>query len=178
MRLYVVRHGQTNYNDLGLCNADPTVDVHLTKAGIEQAQALAQKLKSIPINHIFISELKRTKQTADIVNKNHNCAITIDPKLNDNRTGYEGKRSYDYYAALDSAENKWTVRFNGGESLEDVKSRVQAFLEDLKRTDYDSVLIVTSRVIIQAIYGILEGVSNQEAWEFSVDKASCRKFEL
>ncbi len=43
MNLYLARHGRTNYNDLGLCNADPTVDVHLTALGIEQAKANRSK---------------------------------------------------------------------------------------------------------------------------------------
>lgn len=178
MKLYVARHGQTNYNDLGLCNSDPKTDVHLTKVGIEQVKNLADKLKNVNIEQIFVSELRRTKQTADIVNKYHNVPMTVDASLNDNRSGYEGKHYLEYYAALDSADDKWSVRFNGGESLEDVKERVRSFLDDLKAKDYHAVLIVTSMIIAQATYGILDNLSNQETWDFQVDKASCMEFEL
>lgn len=178
MKLYVARHGQTNYNDLGLCNSNPKTDVHLTKVGIEQVEKLADKLKSVSIEHIFVSELKRTKQTADIVNKYHKAPVAVDARLNDNRSGFEDKHYLEYYAALDKANDKWTVRFNDGESLNDVKERVHSFLEELKYKDYQSVLIVTSMVIVQAIYGALNNRSNQEEWDFSVDKASCTEFEL
>ncbi len=38
MKTYFMRHGQTNYNVLGLCNDDPARPVHLTDLGIEQVQ--------------------------------------------------------------------------------------------------------------------------------------------
>lgn len=178
MKLYVARHGQTNYNDLGLCNSDPTTDVHLTEVGTKQAENLANKLKDVKIDQIFVSELKRTKQTADIVNQFHDVPVNIDARLNDNRSGYEDKHFSEYYAALDSSNNKWSVRLNDGESLEDVKERVRSFLDELKAKSYSSVLVVTSMVIVQAIYGILGNRSNQEAWDFEVDKASCTEFTL
>ena len=37
MKLYCMRHGETDYNRLGLCNDDPAVDVCLTDTGILQA---------------------------------------------------------------------------------------------------------------------------------------------
>ncbi|HTE57903.1 MAG TPA: histidine phosphatase family protein [Verrucomicrobiae bacterium] len=178
MKLYVARHGQTNYNDLGLCNADPSVDVHLTKDGIGQVEGLSERLKHIDIDQIFVSELKRTKQTAEILNKYHDAPVATDARLNDNRTGYEGLDYRKYLAALDSAENKWSVRLNDGESLEDVRVRIRSFLDSLKSKDFDAVLIVTSMFIVQAIYGVVHDLSYQEAWDLQVDKASCIELEL
>lgn len=43
MKIYVIRHGKTNYNRLGLYNSDPAVDVHLTAQGIKTAKMFAQK---------------------------------------------------------------------------------------------------------------------------------------
>ena len=43
MKLYFARHGQTNYDDLGICNADPSVDVYVTPVGEEQAKALSER---------------------------------------------------------------------------------------------------------------------------------------
>ena len=177
MKLYVVRHGQTNYNDLELCNSDPTVDVHLTSLGTQQIQQLAQKLKNANIDHIITSELPRTKQTAAIINEYHNVPITIDARLNDNRTGFESKPYQQYHAALARAENKWTARFNGGESFEDIKKRVGNFLEELKNQDYDCVLIATSKIITQVMYGLTHGLSNQQTWDFKVEPGSCVEIE-
>jgi alpha-ribazole phosphatase len=166
MKIYLARHGRTNYNDLGLCNADPTVDVHLTRVGAEQAEDLADKLKQVQLDHIFVSELRRTQQTAEIVNKSHNLEIEIDPRLNDGKSGFEGKHFTEYENALNAATNRWTVRFNDGESIEDIKKRVVDFINELRTKKYDAVLIVTSLWIIQAILAVVRHIPNEEAWGY------------
>lgn len=178
MKIYLARHGRTNYNDLGFCNADPAVDVHLTKVGFEQAHALADKFKQVKIDHIFVSELKRTQQTADAVNRLHNVDIEVDLRLNDGRSGYEGKHYTEYDAALDAVSDRWNARFNDGESIEDIKARVSDFIDDLRTKNYGSVLIVTSQWIIFAFFAVLQGLSNEEAWSLEVEQGSCAELEL
>src|SRR5882762_3740116 len=121
MKIYFARHGRTNYNDLDLCNSDPSVDVHITAEGTKQAEVLAGKLEEVPIDRIFVSELRRTQQTAAIVNQLHHVTIEVDPLLNDHRSGYEGKPARLLTEAMDAAEDRWTARFNDGESIEDMK---------------------------------------------------------
>jgi probable phosphoglycerate mutase len=178
MKIYFARHGRTNYNDLELCNADPSVDVYITQTGKEQAEALAEKLKEIPIDHIFVSELKRTLQTAEIVNRFHNTEIKVVPLLNDHRSGYEGKPAKLLMHALVAAENRWTARFNDGESIEDMKQRVAAFLEELKTKPYDTVLIVTSQWIIHAAVATIKNIPNEDAWKLEVEQGSCLELDL
>lgn len=178
MKIYFARHGRTNYNDLELCNADPSVDVHITSAGIEQAKALANKLKEIPIDRIFVSELKRTLQTAEIVNAFHGAPIGTVPLLNDHRSGFEGKPAKLLMKALDKAENRWAARFNDGESIEDMKKRVAKFLDELKTKPYDTVLIVTSQWVIHAAVALIKNISNEEAWKLEVEQGSCLELDL
>ena len=78
MKVVVVRHGQTNYNVVGLYNVDPTVDVFLTKVGIGEAKQLAEQFKNEPFDAIFVSELPRTRQTAEYINQFHNLPILVD----------------------------------------------------------------------------------------------------
>ena len=178
MRIYIARHGRTNYNDLGLCNADPSVDVHLTEQGIEQAKALAQKLKEVPFDRIFVSELGRTRQTADIVNEFHGVDIEVDPLLNDHRSGFEGKSAELLMQALDESSDRWTASFNDGESIEDMKQRVAMFIDKLKSEDYKSVLVVTSGWVVQAAVAILKNISNEEAWGLDVQQATYIGFDI
>lgn len=178
MKLYIARHGRTNYNDLDLCNADPTVDVHLTPLGVKQAQALAEKLKQAPLERIFVSQLRRTLQTAEIVNTFHGATIETSALLNDNRSGYEGKPAQLLREALDAADNKWTAHFNEGESIEDMKTRVAQFLNELKTKQYDTVLIITSGWIIKAIVAIIQDISNEEAWAFDAEQGSYIELNL
>ncbi len=84
----------------------------------------------------------------------------------------------DYRAALESSNNKWTARLNGGESRQDVWQRVQKFITDLKSVPYDCCLLVSSQVIVKAFYGIANGLSIEKAWELPADEGSCIELEL
>jgi broad specificity phosphatase PhoE len=173
VKVILVRHCQTNYNLKHLCNDDPSVDVHLTPTGFEQAEVLADKLKNTHFERIFISELRRTKQTADVINKDREIPVSVDSRLNDNRSGFEGKKTAEYVKLRNAAADRWTVRLNGGESIADVKQRVAEFINYLKETDYQSVLVVTSEMIVKAFYGIINDLSYEEWSEaMNIDNAA------
>ena len=91
MDVYFMRHGQTNYNQQGLCNSDPARDVHLTPQGKAQAQQAAEQLKSVPLQLIIASPLPRTRQTATIMNQYHQCHIEYDDTIADIRSGFEDR---------------------------------------------------------------------------------------
>ena len=178
MKVYLLRHGQSTYNVLGLCNDDPSVDVHLTDIGIEQADKLAKELQNAAFERIFVSRLRRTQQTANIINTHRRTPITIDARLDDNKSGFEGKPNSEHVAALDASDDRWTARFNDGESFADVKIRVKAFMDELKKSNYQSIVIVSSRTIIQMFYLLLHHLPNEKLWDITVDKGSCREVEL
>ena len=178
MKVYFARHGRTNYNDEGLCNADPRVDVHITPEGVKQAEALADRLKDEPIDRIFVSELKRTQQTAEIVNRFHDAPVEVAPLLNDHRSGFEGQHFQLLMDALDNDEDRWTARFNGGESIDDMKQRVAEFLDWLKGQPHETVLVVTSQWIIHAAVAIVQGISNEEAWKLEVEQGTFIELDI
>ncbi|HSX28456.1 MAG TPA: histidine phosphatase family protein [Candidatus Saccharimonadales bacterium] len=178
MKLYLARHCRTNYNELELCNADPTIDVHLTSGGIKQAEALAEKLKPIPIDHIFASELKRTMQTAEIINRFHHLGIEVDTRLNDIYSEFEGRHFSEYMKALDAVSDRWTIHFNGGESIEDLKARTAHFIDELRSKPYDSILVITSEWNIRAMLTLLQGSSNEKAWSVDVEQGGYVELEI
>ncbi len=178
MKIYFARHGRTNYNDLHLCNADPATDVHLTSVGIKQAKALADEFKKTSIERIYVSQLRRTMQTAEIVNAYHGAPVEVDARLNDHRSGFEGKPFILLHTALAASKDKWTASFNGGESIEDIKNRVADFIDDLKAKPYDSVLVVTSQWVIQVAVVIVQGVSYEEAWKLDVQQGTFITLEV
>ncbi len=178
MKVYFARHGRTNYNDLELCNGDPSVDVHITDEGTAQARKLAANLRDVPFDHIFVSELKRTQQTAQIVNQFHSLPLQVAPLLNDHRSGFEGKSYATLKAALDGADNRWTASFNDGESIEDMKDRVAEFLDELKTKPYETVLVVTSQWIIQAAAVIVQHISYEEAWALNVEPGAWIELDI
>jgi broad specificity phosphatase PhoE len=84
--LYLVRHGQTDWNVNGLIQGHE--DTPLNKKGESQAFQLATKLKKIHFDAIFSSDLLRAKRSAEIIAKERKMIITTSIAL---RERYFGK---------------------------------------------------------------------------------------
>jgi broad specificity phosphatase PhoE len=147
-----MRHGQTNYN--------PRDDVHLTELGRWQVQAAAMALRAARLEHIFVSELPRTRQSAEIVNREHGVPITARPELNDIRSGFNGRAVSEYLAA--AGHDRLHRRINGGESLLDYKARVLPFLEWLRQRPESVVLVVAHEETLRVIVAHLRGLPDEE----------------
>lgn len=176
MQVYFMRHGQTNYNLRALCNSDPTRDVHLTEQGRQQAQAVADKLKAVNLDQIFVSELPRTRQTAEIVNQYHRATIETNSLINDIRTGFEDQPVSTYYSAI--AHDPLYAHANDGESLIEHKQRVIRFLEWLKQKKYENVLVVAHEETLRVIYARFNRIEDSEMIRLCFDNCACFNFRL
>lgn len=65
MRLFLIRHGETVDNVAGLYAG--TRDSSLTAHGVVQARRLASHLATVPVTHLFSSNLQRAVQTAEFI---------------------------------------------------------------------------------------------------------------
>jgi len=76
-KVYVFRHGKTDYNEKGKFTG--WKDSKLTKSGIEDAKKVAKKLKNKNIGIAIHTKLSRSKQTLKEVLKFHpECKILIE----------------------------------------------------------------------------------------------------
>jgi alpha-ribazole phosphatase len=160
MNIHIIRHGQTNYNILGLCNDNPSRDVYLTMEGISQAERAAQNLKDVSIDLIFISQLPRTRQTARLINAYHDVRIIECEELNDIRTGFDGKPVDDYFSAV--GHDRFNIVPKGGESLSQFKHRTNAFIDVLLMEDYGDILIVAHEETMRVFAARFNHLSDQE----------------
>lgn len=160
MPLYAMRHGHTNFNEQGLCNDDPARDVHLTDTGIIQIEAAAERLRGIPLQRIITSELPRTRQSAEIINRYHQLPLEAHPLLNDIRSGFDGKPVADYFAAI--ASDPLHIRPPGGESLLDHKQRIGEFLHWLRQQPEKTLLVVAHEETLRALSAHLQQLDEQQ----------------
>ena len=65
MKLWLVRHGETEANVAGLYSGHAPTP--LTPRGVAQARALGERLRLAPFDKVFCSELARTGTTADLL---------------------------------------------------------------------------------------------------------------
>lgn len=181
MKLYIVRHGETNYNVLGLHNADPAIRVVLTKKGIQDAKDVAQKLQSTKIDQIFVSELPRTQETANIINREHQAPITIDARLNDINAGFEGKSVHENHALRDAAPDSYNFRHEGHESPSDVHDRIANFLDSLRANptlQSQNILVVTSKHCYRHFQSLIDGIDPRQTLRQNIPNGQILEREI
>jgi broad specificity phosphatase PhoE len=173
MKILLTRHGQTNYNELGLCNADPKVDVYLTKAGVEQAEALRSRLAQFSIQKVYVSDLPRTHETASYCVPKH-IPIIQDSRLSDLKTGFESMPVHEFLKYIEP--DPLTIKAPGGESFHDLKSRVHSFIGSLDKTYDECVLIITHMDPAKIICGYFLELTDIEIWGLEI--RNCELFEF
>ena len=176
MKLYCLRHGETHYNRLGLCNDDPGRDVRLTPGGIRQAEAAAERLKAAPLERIITSELPRTRQTADIINRHHRAPVESHPALNDIRSGFESRPVAEYFAA--TGANRLKLRVNGGESLLDYKRRVAGFIDWLAVQPEETALVVAHEETLRVFTVIFKALPDAALLDLHYGNCELIEFSL
>lgn len=160
MNLYVVRHGQTDWNINGLVQG--LTDIELNSTGIDQANQVAEQLKDVNFASIYASPLKRTIETSKIINKYHNIDITLDKRIIERCFGiFEGtnglKNKYDYW------DYQLNLDDNNVESLNVLFERIKNFLSEIyelyKNTD-SNILIVTHGGTAIAINAVINNITS------------------
>ena len=103
--IYVVRHGETDWNNKKLIMGRRNEP--LNEKGIRQAKETKEKLKDIDLDLIICSPLKRTKQTAAIINEDRLIKIILADDLQERSMGDLEEKTY-----LDEEENKilWDIK--------------------------------------------------------------------
>ena len=70
---YLVRHGVTSHTGHKLSGWMP--DIHLTEKGLAQAEAVAERLASVPLKAVYSSPIDRTMETARPIAARHGLSV-------------------------------------------------------------------------------------------------------
>lgn len=145
MRLYLLRHGQTEENLAKIVQGQR--QGNLTSLGHEQAALAAKRLQDEKFDVIIVSDLRRTLQTAKPILKGHPEALVVkEPRVRECSLGvYEG-RPWGHLVEDAKAQSIDLLHFKpeGGESRLEFKERVQEYKEYLfKQYAAKSVLLIS-----------------------------------
>ena len=136
--IYVVRHGQTDWNLEGRFQG--RIDIELNEKGKAQAKKTKGKLEGIKFDKVFSSPLKRAFETAQIITDE---PIEVDDRIIERCNGQlEGKLKTECENLVDfTDENEQKL---GIESLPNFRGRITNFLDELgKKYAGKNVLVVT-----------------------------------
>ena len=176
MKLYVARHGQTQWNlENKVCGR---TDQPLTEVGLQQAQLLSQRTKDLSIDVVISSPMLRARQTAAPTAALHGLELKVDNRLIEQDYGiYEGVSRFD--EGFLSNKRHFAFRYPGGESMMDVAHRVYGFLEEIKeKYAGKNVLLVCHGGVCRVIRTYFEDMTNEEYFLYSEDNAAAKVYEL
>ena len=174
MKVYIVRHGEVTHNALKQYNNE---NEDLNENGIRQANELKEKIKNINYDIIISSPLLRAKHTAQIINVN-NKKILINDKLKERDPGdLSGKP-----LTVTNRDEYWnyntTIRYGTSENIREFFKRIYNFLEDLKKEDYESVLIVAHSGVSKAFNGYFEGIKDGMFLDRGLRNCEIKEYEI
>ena len=145
MVIYLIRHGQTDWN---LKNRLQGVeDIELNDTGLSQSIQCARAFLDIPISRILSSPLKRAKKTADIIaGKLAAAPVIVEPDLTERDFGkLSGLTPEERQALIDREEDP------GAEPLEALISRFMHVLyRYAEAPDDENILVVSHGASINA----------------------------
>lgn len=176
MDLLLVRHGITQHNaDRVFMGHDP---VPLSEEGRRQIAALAERLRSEPIDRIVASDIARARESAEILAPAVGRPIDLEPALREVDVGTAKGVGYDEAALRwpDVFRPDGEGRFPGGESFADVADRTYAFVKTLFDAGDVRVLAVTHGGVVRGLAARLLGLPLAAAAPFLIDNASLSVF--
>ncbi len=172
-RLYLVRHGQSVANVKKRLQGQTHGE--LTTTGKKEIIALAERVSNFNIDHLISSDLRRAYETAEAVAKRSNLEFSTIPDVREWNIGVLDGKPHHAWVEIrntsDIAEELITPQ--GGESLNDLRDRTHAFLENMvKRYDGQTIMVVCHGDFIRACLRILLGLSFSEASAYRPQNAS------
>lgn len=183
MRLFLVRHGETKWNREEVFRGK--IDVELNERGREQARLTARALSGLKLAAVYASPLSRALETARIIAEPHGLDVGILEGLNDldygNWQGLSHTEVRERYPELyrEWAARPHTVRFEGGESLDDVRQRAVAALQEIaERHRGQNVVAVSHRVVNKVLILAFLGLDNSHFWNIKQDTCAINVIEF
>lgn len=180
-KVYLVRHGQTAWNVGEIFRG--RADIPLDDVGRNEAVLAGEALKDATIHAVYSSPLSRSMETAQNIAKFHNLFVIPLDAITDISYGeWEGHSNEEMKAKYPDLHRLWhtephKVRFPKGESLEDVRARSVAALNDLLARHKDqNIVLVAHRVPNKVICCALIGLDNSHFWRIQQDTASTNLF--
>lgn len=183
MRLYLIRHGETDLNKHKILQGRS--DFELNEYGKELARITGRALKDIEFDFVFTSPLKRAKDTAMLLVAENATAVKPvvyeEKRIQEISFGdFEGKcYNKDNFNMPDKTFMNFFIKpedYNtppNGESFEDILKRTGDFLRELiAKEEYreKTILISTHGCALKAILSNVRNTPITEFWGEGVHK--------
>jgi len=176
MHLYFIRHGETEFNKHHQLMGQ-AIDAPLDEKGLQQAHEVIAKLPK-DFSLIYTSPLKRAAQTAQIIADYYDKNIEVRQELKERDFGSLSGKTWDQIdretgqdlSAQDQALT-YDYRPFGGESADQVRQRLQMFLDDVRvKHPREELVVVTHFGLISLMNSLYKHEEHHKLTNTSVHK--------
>jgi broad specificity phosphatase PhoE len=176
--LWLLRHGQTDWNVTGRWQGQTSKAPGLNDTGRAQAISAREHLAGIRFAAIYCSDLLRALQTAELISESLNLNISLEPRLREMNLGAweemlfsEIEARYPLELAA-RAHDPLHAHPPQGESPLEVEERVIAAVVDIaKKHPDDAVLIVSHGISLAVIICHAQKIPMEEVYEHIPENA-------
>ena len=175
MKLYLIRHGESEANQTA--SHAGWAQVSLTAKGEDEARSVGIRLREIPRDRIYTSDLRRAVQTHALALPDAKAEAS--PLIREVNVGtLAGRLVADCTAEMGApyldAKRVFDFTAWGGENYEQFCTRIRVFLEQVARDDANTVFAFCHGGVIHAVLDMLfAGTLNDGAptpTEIGIDK--------
>lgn len=183
LHLLLLRHAETDWNRERRYQG--WTDTDLSAVGRAQAEAAARALAGRPLAAVYSSPLKRARETASAIAAPHGLSVVEHSAFMEMRFGgWEGltapeiaERFPDEHAAWH--ETPHLVARAGGETLDEVRTRVLQGLDELKQAhDGQTVCLVAHGISARMLILEALGLGPERLWSLQVSSTGISELEF
>ncbi len=166
-KIYLIRHAEAEGNYYRRIQGH--WDGGITRRGRLQIDALAERMKDVPIHALYSSDLRRTMLTAGAIQKYHDLPLVTDPRLREVYVGrWEGVSWGDaawhdaqQYRYFSTNPDLWQIE--GSESWAHLQNRIHdALLDIAAQHEGQTIAVVAHGTIIRSLMCKLWGVPGKD----------------
>lgn len=157
--IHIIRHGQTEFNKLRIIQGSG-VDSDLNDRGREQGQLFYERYKDHPFEVVLTSTLKRTHQTvhpfikAGLPLEQFSEIVEMNWGIHEGKSGtLDMKKDYERVVL----SGNFDERIEGGESINEMASRLQKFIDHLPTRSEENILVCIHGRAMRCLICLLEG---------------------
>ena len=155
MKLYLIRHGESETNRSGLWTG--WLDVSLTEQGKAQAERVGRFLADVPFDKVYASDLVRARTTAEIALPAHEYeSLQLLREINVGNIA--GKPLGVLSAAEKEIQRKEGYTIFGGESRAEMEARVRAFLKMLEEQPGENIAAFSHAGFLRKALDVVLGI--------------------
>ncbi len=176
--LWLVRHGQTDWNLTGRWQGQSSEAPGLNDKGRSQVLEICRQLKERSVTIIYSSDLLRARQTAALIAESLNLTVSLEARLREINLGvWEGMLSEEIEAKYpgelaERSRDPFHTHAPNGESPREVAERVlTAVAEIAGNHPHESILIVSHGVSLGVIICHSQGFPLEDVYHHIPENA-------